>query len=249
MNAHHHHLLEEIKIHSGKPTKHTFLDAYLGNNHPRYAIDSPTLRALAKTWAKANRDVTARELQAVLTSLIKGKSATEKCMAGILLDACTPEQRKFDPASFNSWLEHLMGWAEIDTLCTGQYSITEIPANWTTWKKLLEQFSKSKNINKRRASIVLLCSTLRNHADKKFVALALANVERLKSEKDILITKAISWVLRSGIKHNKKIIADYVAKNKDSLPKIAVRETMTVLKTGTKTKANGSKETVKKNLT
>jgi len=236
MNPHHREILTQIESHAGKPTDHTFLDSYLGSTHPRFAISNPQLRIIAKTWCRSNRDMSATQFQKVLNSLIRAKSGTEKFMAGMLLDACTKEQRKFDPACFNDWLDHLMGWAEVDTLCTGEYCITEIPANWKTWKKLLIKFSKSTDIHKRRASLVLLCSTLRHHADAEFVNQALENVERLKHEKEVLITKAVSWVLRSAIKYHKKIIAAYVSKNKESLPKIAVRETMTVLKTGVKNK-------------
>jgi 3-methyladenine DNA glycosylase AlkD len=38
----------------------------------------------------------------------------------------------------------------------------------------------------------------------------LQNVDRLKSEKSVLITKAISWVLRSMIKHNRTLVEDYL---------------------------------------
>jgi 3-methyladenine DNA glycosylase AlkD len=82
----------------------------------------------------------------------------------------------------------------------------------------------------------MLCSPLRNVNDKRLAEIALANIDRLKHENDILITKAISWVLRTMIKHHKKIVADYLKLNQDILPKIAVRETMTKLKIGTKTK-------------
>jgi hypothetical protein len=37
------------------------------------------------------------------------------------------------------------------------------------------------------------------------------------------------------IKHHKKLVNDYVKANQDSLPRIAVRETMVKLKTGKKT--------------
>ncbi|MDP2951009.1 MAG: DNA alkylation repair protein, partial [bacterium] len=64
--------------------------------------------------------------------------------------------------------------------------------------------------------------------------LAFENIEKLKPEKDILITKAISWLLRNLIKYHKKEVADYLKKNKNSLPKIAVRETEKKIKTGKK---------------
>lgn len=64
----------------------------------------------------------------------------------------------------------------------------------------------------------------------------IANIERLKHEKEILITKAISWVLRSAVTHHEQAVKRYVLANKDTLPKIAVRETLVKIKTGTKTK-------------
>ena len=51
-----------------------------------------------------------------------------------------------------------------------------------------------------------------------------------------MISKAISWVLRSLIKHHRKLVADYLTSNVATLPKIAVRETLIKLETGKKTK-------------
>jgi 3-methyladenine DNA glycosylase AlkD len=236
LNNHHQAILKLIKEHSGKPTQHTFLDSYLGNTHPRYPINMPTLRKLAKDWMKTHPDLSASAFSKLLSSLVKGESSTEKCVVGILLDYATPLQRKFNAKLFDTWLNHLEGWAEVDSVCTGDYTVTEIPANWKVWKEQLSKFTKSENINKRRASLVLLCSPLRNVIDQKLAVTALRNVDRLKNEKDILITKAISWVLRSMEKHHRHLLVEYLEDNKDTLPKIAMRETMIKLNTGTKTK-------------
>lgn len=235
-NKFHDELLNLIKENSGAPTQHTFLDSYLGNDHPRYPINIPTLRTIAKDWSTAHRNVTPKEFQQLIGSLIHGKSSTEKTMAGVLLDLSTKEQRTFDPVCFDEWLDQLIGWAEIDCVCTGAYTVTEIPGNWKSWHNLLIRFSKSKNINKRRASLVLLCSPMRKAADERLAQQALENIDRLKHESEILITKAISWLLRSMIKHHRHEVVGYLKENKETLPKIAVRETLTVLKTGKKTK-------------
>ena len=236
MNKHHKEILELIIQHSGTPTKHTYLDNYLGNDHPRYPINVPTLRKLASGWIKDHADLNCKEFTSLLTSLVEGESATEKTVAGIMLDYSSKEQRAFNPKLFNSWLNHIKGWAEIDSLCTSKYTSTEVLNQWDKWRLLLIEFSKSKSITKRRASIVVLCSPLRKTNDKRLAEIALINIDELKHEDDILITKAISWVLRTMIKYHKKTVAEYMKANKDSLPKIAVRETMTKLKTGTKTK-------------
>lgn len=235
MNPFHKEVLSLIEKNSGVATKHTFLDNYLGNSHPRYAINAPTMRTIAKDWMRAHREMTSKEFSAMLTSMAEGKSGTEKVMVGILLDNATKEQKQFDPRLFDKWLDHLEGWAEIDTVCTGKYSISEIPDNIPTWKKILAGFAKSKNINKRRASIVFLCSPLSQCDDPRLADIALANIDKLKHEKEIIITRAISWVLRSMVKHHRKALEDYMKKNEKSLPAIAVRETKIKLDTGKKT--------------
>jgi 3-methyladenine DNA glycosylase AlkD len=235
-NPIHQNLLHLIKENSGKGTQHTFSDSYLGNTHPRYEITAPVLRKIAKEWMREHVDLTAAEFADLLASLIAGKSSTEKMFAGMLMDYSTQDQRDFDPGLFDQWLEHLQGWAEVDAICTGDYSVTHIPAKWKRWKPLLKKFSRDPNIQKRRASLVLLCSPVRYTDEPALGNAAIEHIERLKKEKEILITKAISWLLRSLIKNYRQIVIDYMQKNADSLPKIAVRETMVKLKTGTKTK-------------
>jgi len=234
MNPLHKEILGQIQHHSGKPTQHTFLNSYLGNSHPRYPISIPILRKIAKEWIMAHSELATSTFATLLSSLIKGKSSTEKCMVGILLDYATPEQRKFNPKLFNTWLNYLEGWAEVDSLCTGRYSDTEILRQWNIWNPQLIQFSKSKNIHKRRASLVLLCSPLRKSEDTRLAGMALRNISKLKAEKEILITKAISWVLRNMVKHNRSAVQKYLKEESD-LPAIAVRETRRVLETGRKT--------------
>lgn len=234
MNRHHQEILEAIHANSGTPTQHTFLDRYLGNKYPKYAIDNPTLRRIAKGWMRDNLNLSPREFKTVISSLVKGRSGTEKMIAGMILDVSKPAQRNFKPAIFDQWLNYIQGWALVDSLCTGSYTADELPRQWRDWKKLLIKLSKSNNINKRRASLVLLCSPVRRHHEKKLAEVALANIDRLKYEKEILITKAISWLLRSLVKHHKKMVTEYLNKNKSTQPAIAVRETIRVIKTGKK---------------
>lgn len=235
ITTYHQEILGLIKKKSGTPTQHTFLDSYLGNDHPRYPISVPALRTIAKEWMQKRRDMTATQTSNLLTSLIEGESGTEKSMAGILLDYTTRDQRTFDPKIFDRWLNHLMGWAEVDAVCTGKYTVTEIPSQWKKWKPLLIGFSKSKNIHKRRASLVLFRSPVSQVYDERMAEVIFANINRLKAEKEVLITKAISWVLRSMVKHYRAELKAFLQEEGDTLPPIALRETQIKLKTGKKT--------------
>ena len=226
-------LLSEIIKKSGKPTQHTFLDSYLGNSHPRYPISTPALRTVAKTWIRSN-PMTPQEFLSLLSCLVEAPSSTEKSTAGILMDYADHDQLNFDPKIFDRWLAHVEGWAQVDALCYGHFNINPAFDRWNDWKKLLLKINRSKNINKRRASIVLLCKPLTRTDNEAMRKLTFQLIDQLKHEKEILITKAISWTLRSMVKFHKRPLQDYLNKNKKSLPAIAVRETLTKLKTGKK---------------
>lgn len=236
MNRLHKEILQLIRDLSGPAATDAFLDRYLGNDHPKYAINNPTLRAIAKDWMRAHKTLSAEQFAAVLTSLIEGKSCTEKMTAGFLMEYSTKAQRTFDPMMFDPWLDHLVGWVEVDTLCTGDFIADRLPAEWPKWKKLVSKLSKEKNVNKRRASLVLFCSPLGRGEHHAIADTALAIVERLKGEKEVMITKAVSWVLRSMIKYHRDTVARYLDENKDTLPKIAARETAIKLDTGRKSR-------------
>ena len=233
---HHRFILEQIRKRAGKPTKHTFLDSYLGTSHVRYPINNPEMRGIAREFMRTHAHLTADEFSRILTSLIKGESGTEKMMAGFLLDYSRTDQRKFKPKLFDDWLSHLEGWAEIDTLCTGLYARKEVPAQWQTWEDLIRRFSKSKDIGKRRASLVLLCAPVRYVEIAEMADMAFENITRLSHEREVLITKAISWLLRSMIKHYRKEVLAFVNAHAETLPAIALRETRTKLSTGVKGK-------------
>ncbi len=239
MNAYHAELLKSIKAKSGKRTKHTFLDNYLGTEHPRYPINNPKMRAITKSFMKSH-SFEAHAFIDLLTSLIEGKSFTEKLIAGFLLDNAPKDLLKFDPIHFDHWLNYLQGWAEVDTLCAGKYSKTEILPQFSTWKKLLVQFSKSEMIEKRRASLVLCCAPLRKERNEPILKVTFQNILRVRHEKEVLITKAISWVLRNAVKHHKIEVRNFLEQYGNSLPRIAIRETWVKLKTGRKTKPKKS---------
>ena len=84
--------------------------------------------------------------------------------------------------------------------------------------------------------MVFFCSPLSKVEDKEVSKTALQIVDTLKSEREILITKAISWVLRSMIRYNREMVETYLKENAASLPKIALREALVKLETGKKTK-------------
>ena len=213
-----------------------WVQKYLGSNKPTRCIKTGDIQKLAKKIIKENNP-NKKELLTLLDSLYKNAKTFEEIdLPAKLLGASPKLIQEIDPNKLDYWLNFTHGWAETDVLCQSNFTSDVLLSNWNAWKKLLIKFSKDKNVHKRRASLVLLTKSVRMSDDKRLSDLAFKNTNLLKEETDILITKAVSWILRSLIKYHKKEVADYLKKNKDKLPKIAVREVTNKLLTGTKNK-------------
>lgn len=234
MNAYHREILNVLKEVAGKGKVSNPPPGYLGNDHPSYALTVPQTRAIAKAWAKDHKDLSETDFIDLLDSLCQAPSTTEKAFASLLLGYMPKLRNGTTPLLLDKWLNHLEGWAEVDSLCQNVYTYKELLANWPAWKKLLEDLSGSENINKRRASLVLLTGPVVYSDDRKLADIAFANIEKLEHERAILITKAISWLLRSLITNHRPRVAQYLQDHAETLPKIAIRETRRKLTTGKK---------------
>ena len=209
-------------------------DSYSGSGRPFLNVGAPERRSMIRAWLAAHRGASDDELIALTDSLFDGKTHEEKTLGALLLGYSRRARGAARPAMMDGWLGQLNGWAEIDSLCASVFSAQEMAGDWPAWRSLIERLSVDGNINKRRAALVLLTTPTRTDDDVRFRDLAFAVVERTKGERDILITKAVSWLLRSMAQRHPKAVSDYLDAEAASLPAIAVRETRTKLRTGTK---------------
>jgi len=235
MNADHARLLAELKALARPiPPDGPTTDSYGGSGHLFYRIPVPERRAMVRRWIAANRKAAPEQVAALIDSLFEGESHEEKTLAALILDYHAGARRAAVPADLDRWLSHLNGWAEVDALCQNRFGAEEMLADWPAWRGLIERFSKDADINKRRASLVLLNAPVHYSDDPRFRDLALVVIDRLKAERGIAITKAVSWLLRSMIARHRATVERYLAEESESLPRIAVRETLVKLATGTK---------------
>jgi 3-methyladenine DNA glycosylase AlkD len=245
MSTLHSSLLAGLKRHSNHGTSHTGNASYLGNTHASYHISNPIKHRIAKEFLKAHKDLSFKEFVALLNALFAAPSYDEKAMAAMLIGEARHHRALLPPKHVDAWLGHLIGWAEVDGLCQSNFTADEFLANWPVWHGMLVALSKSKNISKRRASLVLLTGPIAHSRDPRLAAAAFETIARLQGERDILITKAISWLLRSMVRYHKAAVARYIRANTAprvgiggrvtaALPAIAVREATRKIKTGRK---------------
>lgn len=233
--AEHAFLVEQLRA-AGRPYRggqHN--DSYTGSGHRFFNVSIPDLRGLARGWLAAHRkSADDSDVLGLADRLLTGEAYEEKVLGAVLLGYGARARRLASPDMVEAWLGCLTGWAEIDSLCASVFPAEQQVAEWPAWRGLIERLACDPNINKRRAALVLLTTPCRTSDDIRFRDLALAVVDRLKAERPILISKAVSWLLRAMTVRHADAVSAYLEANAASLPAIAVRETRAKLKSGTK---------------
>jgi 3-methyladenine DNA glycosylase AlkD len=209
-------------------------DSYSGSGRPFLNVSAPDRRRTIKAWLARHRTAPETELLALADSLFEGEMHEERTLGALMLQASLRARRAATPAKVDGWLGQLNGWAEIDTLCASVFGPADLATDWPAWRYLIERLREDPNINKRRAALVLLVTPTRSSDEVRFRDLGLATVERLQGERDILITKAVSWLLRAMSPRHASEVAAYLDAHAADLPAVAVRETRAKLRTGRK---------------
>ena len=234
MNPQHQAILREIQ--ATKPGRGPVKQRpeHLGTSRKWYGLSNAQSRAILLEFIAAHKDLSYIDWLALIHALYHGDSYEERCAPRTLFRKFPRYRRRLPHAQLDDWLGCLNGWAEVDSTCQTVFNDKDLLADWDGWTALLESLAADENVNKRRAALVLLTAPISQSPDARILDLSLALIERLKGEKDGLITKAISWLLRKGIKQHRESIAAYVEANAADLPAIAVRETRRKLATGKK---------------
>ena len=238
MHAEHEALLKQLHAASRGPAGRFEAKAYLGTGSGSLNVSVPARRKIARDWRAAHRDWPTARVLALVDDLVQGETHEEKTLGLSILEFLGPGRRPFGPAEVDRWLGHLVGWAEVDSLCQSLFGPEDLLGDWPAWSALVRKLARDPNINKRRAALVLLTRPVAKSSDPRLRDLALETVETLKGEREILITKAVSWILRSLIANHRGALERYLQTQAPSLPKIAVREARAKLETGRKTPRN-----------
>jgi 3-methyladenine DNA glycosylase AlkD len=231
-------LYEKItQIIENAPTKkdnYFDIQKYLGTRCTVLGVTTEARKKIVSDFYHQFPAITFEELSLLLDRLNNDKIFEEKTIGTGLIMTYKQYYHKWTPQNLHNWLVHLNGWCEIDSLCQSTFEPSFFLNDWPLWQDTLRRFSKDKNFSVRRASLVLLCKSVRKSDDIRFRDLAFANITELESEKNILITKAVSWLLRSMTKHHPQKVNEFLKKHEQTLPKIAIRETRNKLLKGKK---------------
>jgi 3-methyladenine DNA glycosylase AlkD len=213
-----------------------FVERYLGTKRKFLNVKSPDRDKILREVAREIKEFDNEDVHTMLNDLMLSDTYEYINFAGKLLAVSALAKGSINFNDLERWVSPTTGWAECDSICQSLFDEGDAFKNWNEWQKMIVKFSKSNNIQLRRASLVLQVKPNGKSNNPKLRKLAFETVNKLKGEKSVLITKAISWLLRAISDQNKDDTKKYLLANKTTLPSIAFRETMKKIETGRKTR-------------
>jgi len=230
-------LLDQIKQHID-PKYQAGMGMAVPTGLKMYGVRVPQLREIARDWQRAHKAVAREDLMALVEALWDGESREEKMLALYLLQCYKRWIPGLTWAHFERWRQGLDNWEVTDGLgvrTLGPWLLADPEARLDyLWHLIADEEMWS-----RRLALVATVWLNRGYQDLSFPDLTLKLIDRVKAERDPMITKAVSWALREMTKTHPDRVDAYVQQNRDALTAHVVREVNNKLRTGLKSGKDG----------
>jgi 3-methyladenine DNA glycosylase AlkD len=155
----------------------------------------------------------------LIEELLKGGYFEESMVAYAWADRIIKSFEEQDFAILERWLsKYVSNWAECDTLCN--HAIGSFIDKYPAYVKNLKVWAKSGNRWIRRGAAVTLIIPARRG---KFLNDVFEIADILLLDNDDLVQKGYGWMLKEASKTHQKEVFDYIMKNKNIMPRTALR--------------------------
>ncbi|MCO6450108.1 MAG: DNA alkylation repair protein [Caldilineales bacterium] len=198
-----------------------------------YGARTPDMRAIARNWLAAHKHAPVPDLRAVVEGLWSANSRDERMISLFLLEGLKRRwPQLLDWPDFDHWRRDIDNWIVCDELGTKVFGpwIALEPELRLGYLNLL---IVDKDLWSRRLALVA-AAPLNRHPKTAIPDQTLAMIDRVKQERDPMITKAVSWVLREMTKTNLDRVVAYLHANRTTLTPHVRREVENKLTTGLK---------------
>jgi 3-methyladenine DNA glycosylase AlkD len=203
-----------------------------------YGVRVPDLRQLAASWKADHKQLAGDDLLALADVLWSGESLEEHTLANLLLASYPKVLANLPWEPFDRWRRLVDNWGVGDALGTMVFG-PWLMARPDDRLHYLDVLIDDEDLWSRRLALVATVP-LNRRAATAVPGLTLELVDRVKHEREPMISKAVSWALRELSKSDPDRVAAYVSDNRTVLASQVVREVQNKLATGLKSGKNRS---------
>lgn len=228
-------LLEEIKRRA-EPEYRAGAVMATGTRLTVYGVRVPRMREIAREWQLAHRRASWEEVVALAEVLWDGESQEERSVAVELLERYARHIPELTWEHLDRWRRKVDNWALADGLgvrILGRWLQGHPEARLVRLTRLADLIADA-DVWSRRLALVATVPLNRGDPATAIPDLTLELIDRVKTERHPMITKAASWALREMSKNHADRVSAYLEQNREALAAHVVREVDNKLRTGLK---------------
>lgn len=184
-----------------------------------YGVKSDTVKKIARRHFTEIKPLGKKEVFAFCEELLKSNYEEEAYIAFEWSYGLRDGYEESDFFIFEKWLTNFVNnWAKCDTLCN--HTIAAFIEKYPRFLVNLKQWTHSGNRWLRRAAAVTLIIPAK---EGKFLQDIFQIADSLLADKEDLVQKGYGWLLKDASIHHQLEVFDYVMKNRQAMPRTALR--------------------------
>lgn len=196
-------------------------------------IATPLVRKIAFKNFKEVKNLEKKQIFSLCEKLLKTDGSGYQDIAFDWAFRIRRQYQKEDYKIFESWIKNYVNtWGGCDDLCT--HAFGEFIYQFPEFLPQIKKWTKSNDKWFRRASAVVLIYSLRKGKNLKN-AFDVAKI--LSRDKEDLVQKGYSWMLKEASNLHQKEVFDFIVKNKKLMSRTALRYALEKLPEKLKIKA------------
>jgi 3-methyladenine DNA glycosylase AlkD len=223
---------QELRVNADPQTKKTF-QRFFKEQITYYGVKTATVKKIAKKYLKDIKPLKKQEIMSTCEQLLSSDYTEEAFVVSFWLPNLLEKFEAIDLSTFKWWIEkYINNWAKCDSFCN--HTIGGLIEKDPTLINELKNWAKSKNRWLKRAAAVSLIVPAK---EGKYLNSVFEISDILLCDNDDLVQRGYGWLLKEESRKHQQKVFDYVEKNKEKMPRTALRYAIELMPKELKIKA------------
>jgi 3-methyladenine DNA glycosylase AlkD len=223
---------EELKNSTDEQTRKSF-QIFFKEKVKYYGVKVGTVGKIANKYWKEIKELDKKDIFRICEELYNSGYSEEAFVVSFWIPKLTDRFGPEDLTVFKGWIEkYIDNWAKCDGFCN--HSIGNFIERYPESIGEIKSWAKSENRWLKRAAAVSLIIPAKHG---KFLTDVFKISDQLLLDEDDMVQKGYGWLLKEASRLHQKEVFDYVMKNKNVMPRTALRYAIELMPKDLKTRA------------
>ena len=217
-------LREELKANADEKTRKS-AQRFFKQEVTCYGVKTAAVRVIAKKHWNETKLFSKEEIFALCEELYSSDYMEEAFVVAFWLPNLVDQLEPSDLAVFKAWIErYVNNWAKCDTFCN--HTVGGLVEKYPESVREVKSWAKSENRWLKRAAAVSLIVPAKKGG---FLQECFEISDMLLSDGDDMVQKGYGWLLKEASRKHPKEVFSYVLKNRNVMPRTALRYAIELL--------------------